>query len=454
MMKHYFRAFIFIAALSLAEWGHAFSISDLKKDTMVRQDQAQDIVENAVLEEKLPDLEHALQDYSQNFSNVDVARAFFQAGVKFYNKGYKNLSLPAFIRGAGVFGDSPYRADCSWYAARVLYLQNDRLSALFQVNRAITRLNKLGGDISNRAFTLDDAQKLKRRLRWDYLSRYEGLPDDSISDIEFDGDDVWISMWTGGVARYTRSSRTVTLFNPGNSGLISIHTRACEVLKNRVWVATYEGLCSYSKKSGNWETVREIGDVSVKKLRLIDGCLYAATLGKGLFRMEEPSEAWLPVFTASSNVTDVTDFGGKLFVAALDSGVWMQDGNKFREVLSNTPAKTLRVVRDELWVGTHGMGIIKLAQDGTVKGVLMSHDGIGSDYVETIESQSGKVLIGTLGGGAAIYDTEDGTFKRMTILDGLPSNDVVRIAFEHDRVWFGTLSGGVGIMLTEGLSDL
>jgi hypothetical protein len=41
------------------------------------------------------------------------------------------------------------------------------------------------------------------------------MPDDSICDIEFDGDDVWIGMWSGGMGRYTRSDNTVALFRAG-----------------------------------------------------------------------------------------------------------------------------------------------------------------------------------------------------------------------------------------------
>lgn len=420
----------------------------LKDPRRITQSVFTDAVEDSVINGDLDGLSKTVKLYPENFRNIDMTRAYYETGLKFYKMKTKMLALKVFLNGYEGYSDSPYKILCGYYIAKVLYQQNKRDSALFYINRVLEKLKP--GD----ALT-DDAKRLKRGIRWEYISRYEGLPDDSISDIEFDGDDLWLGMWTGGTARYTRSQNSLHIFRQKNGGLVSRHVRDIKIFHNRVYVATYGGLCYYDKKRSKWNReAGSLGRVTVKKLKIIDGRLYAATLDYGLFRLNESTGSWDKFFNGARYVTDINGTGKKLYIATLDKGLFVYENGRFRNIFGDVFIKSLGSLEGNLWVGTHGKGIMVLDDMNRIVTQYTERNGLSSDYVETMETISNQMVIGTLGGGVNIYHPGSGVFRRLTIMGGLPSNDVVRIGFEKNKVWFGTLSGGVGILLTENFEDM
>lgn len=426
----------------------AFDLNRLKDPRQVTQQRVTDSISDAVLFDRLDEMDRILRLYPGNFRNVDLPRAYLDAGMGYYRRQYRMLSLKTFLKGYAFYEDTPSKLACGFYAAKVLYQINRRESALFYVNRVLSRMTEKD---ALRGETL----RLKRRIRWEYISRYEGLPDESISDLEFDGDDLWIGMWTGGVARYTRSANTLKIFRARKKGLISPHVRDIQVYGNRVYVGTYSGLCHYDKKRGTWHReTGALGRLTVKKVRVVEGTLYAATLGQGVFVYRPDTGQWENFFSQAKNVVDVVGTSRGLYIATLDKGLYFYDGKTARNVLADVTAKTVGQLEDRVWVGTHGDGIYVLDRENRVRDHLTEKDGLDSRYIETLETVSNRMVIGTLGGGAAVFQPETRSFRRLNIMGGLPSNDVVRIAFERNKVWFGTLSGGIGILLTENLEDI
>ena len=100
--------------------------------------------------------------------------------------------------------------------------------------------------------------------------------------------------------------------------------------------------------------------MSVKKLRLIGDFLFAATLGKGLFKYDSNNDKWEVFFKESPNVTDIIGVGKKYYVASLDNGVYVYSNGVFKNILKDISAKCLSSVDGNIWVGTHGSGIIVL----------------------------------------------------------------------------------------------
>lgn len=420
----------------------------LKDPKRVTQAVFTDSIENAVIGGNQDELAGIVKLYPENFREIDMTRAYYEAGLRFYKRKTRMLALKVFLSGYEVYSDSPYKTPCGFYIAKILYQQNQRESALFYINRVLEKL-KAGDPLEK------EAARLKRRIRWEYLSRYEGLPDDSISDIEFDGDDLWLGMWTGGAARYTRSENKLRIFREKSGGLLSRHVRDIRVYHNRVYVATYGGLCYYDKKRSKWNReTGALGRVTVKKLKVIGDRLYAATLDYGLFRLNESAGTWDKFFAGAKYVTDISAFGKKLYIATLDKGLFVYENGVFRNVFGDVFIKALGSIEGRLWVGTHGKGIIVLDDKNRTVAQYREGNGLSSDYIETMETISNRMLIGTLGGGVNVYRPGEEAFGHLTIMGGLPSNDVVRIGFEKNKVWFGTLSGGVGILLTENFNDI
>lgn len=423
-------------------------LDNLKNARKVNQAVFTGAVEEAVIGDQLETLSKLVKLYPENFRKIDMTRGYYETGLKFYRKKMKMLALKTFLNGYEVYSDSPYKSRCGFYIAKVLYQQNNRESALFYVNRVIEKLEP-GDPLA------EESKRLKRRIRWEYISRYEGLPDDSISDIEFDGDDLWLGMWTGGAVRFTRSQNSLRIFRSGKQGPVSRHVRDIKIYRNRVYVATYAGLGYFDKKRSVWiKEPGRLGGITVKKLKVIGDRLYAATLDHGLFLLDNSSGRWDRIFNGARFVTDLSSFDKKMYVATLDKGLFVYENNSFRNIFDDVYVKSLGRIEGKLWVGTHGKGVFVLDENNRVVKHYTQKNGLSSDFVETMEPISNLMVIGTLGGGVSVYHSANGAFTRLTIMNGLPSNDVVRIAFEKNKAWFGTLSGGVGILLTENFEDM
>ncbi len=428
--------------------GYSWNIQDIQGMELT-QPQLQDIMVELIIQDRLDDLQKWKRVYPQSFLDLDFTESYYKVGLSFYNKGQRMLALKSFLKGYANFELSEYKEPCGFYAAKILYQNYERESALFYINRV------LRSNLKDEALR-DEAQKLWRRIRWEYISRFEGIPDNSISDVEFDGDDIWIAMWTGGVGRFTRSNYSLKLFQQKEGGLISQHVRDIAILGNYVWVGTYDGLCRYNKKLSTWERMSgKLKRAKVKRMVIIENKLYAATLGDGVYVYDPLSDEWSLFFNDSVNVTDIIKVGPRFYIASLDKGLYLFDGKTSTHIIKDIPVKTLAFQNDRVWVGTYGHGIMLVSTRTTKHFMNITHEqGLSSDFVEALQPVNDKMIIGTLGGGVSVYDPEKKGFSYIRILEGLPSNDVVRITLARNRIWFGTLSGGLGILLTENYQDI
>ncbi len=442
-MKRIFSLFLILVIYSSV---YSWDIQDIKGVSLTMP-QLQDILSEMIVQDRSDEIQKWKRVYPSSFYDLDFTKAYYEIGQNFYAKGQKMLALKSYLKGYVVFEESDFKQQCGFEAARILYQNYERESALFYINRVLQA--RISPEL--RA----ESEKLWKRIRWEYISRYEGIPDDSISDIEFDGDDVWISMWTGGLGRFTRSTYSMKLFKTREDGLISPHVRDLVILGNYVWVGTYDGLCRYNKKTSKWENVEgKMGRARVKRLVLIENKLYAATLGDGVYVYDAEEDKWKLFFSTSVYVTDILKTGKDFYIATLDKGLYKVQGNDVVQVIKDVPIKVLEFMNDRVWAGTYGHGIIIVStRTGKAFKNITKTDGISSDYIEALKTQGNLMIIGTLGGGVTVYHEDTKKLTYLTVLDGLPSNDVVNITVARNHVWFGTLSGGIGILLSENFQD-
>jgi len=436
----------------------SFSLSNLFgwklediKDNRLTLHQTQDMIRDLIIRDRLNDLKKWQRLYPDSFLLIDMAEAYYLAGQSLYNANHQMLALKAYIRGFVIFGHSRYKRLCGFYAAKILYQNYERESALYYVNRVI-RTSPPGDK------WLAKAKRLKRRIQWEYISRNEGIPDNSISDIAFDGNDVWIGMWTGGVGRFTRSTYSLTLFKKRENGLISPHVRDIAIVGRRVWVGTYNGLCYYDKKLSQWHRVQNrLDHTRIKRVVPFGHKLYVATLGEGLYVLDMKTDTWRQIFNKSKYISDVLLVGRTLYIATLDQGLFSLKNKKTDHIIKKVPVKTLAYLHDRVWAGSYGQGILIVStRTGKHFKNITRKNGLSSDYIEALYPlpKKGLMLIGTLGGGADFYHEKTHQITHISDLDGLPSDDVVRITVAHNHIWFGTLSGGIGIFLTDDFKNL
>lgn len=409
------------------------------------------VIEQNVLHDDLDELDRWKRVHPDSFTNVNIGEAYYEVGLDYYDGGSYYLALSAFLGGFNVFESHDYKDDCAYYIAKIFYNQYERDNALFYINRCMEMI-----DEEDDLYT--KAKSMKRRIRWSYISIWEGLPDNSISDIEFDGDDIWLGLWSAGAGRYTTSSEIITLFDASGTDLISDYIRDICVVGNIVWVGTYDGLCFYDKRDSTWSRAESpLKYAIVKRVKLIDLRVYISVLYKGLYIQDIGDDGYTLFFNKSKNVTDVYEIEDKIYIGTLDDGVYIldPDGSVTAHLLEGEAVKAMAEIEDELWVGIYGGGVARIdPETESIASTITEEDGLSSDFVESFAIVRNRILIGTLGGGVTIYNQVSDEFSYLGILDGLPSMDVVTIEVEDEQIWFGTLSGGIGILLTENFRDL
>lgn len=307
--------------------------------------------------------------------------------------------------------------------------------------RAVRPENLAGDD-------LELHRSLRVRLAWERLDAARlGLTDANISALAVDGDDLWVGTWNGGAARWSLSAETCALFpHPA-------YPRAFEPTERRVWVATFEGLASYTRSSGRWSLVPELQEPSPAKVQALESMgddLYAGTLGDGLLRLREG--AWERVSDGGYPgrfVNCLAADGDRLLVGTMDLGLLILEpsSGRIESLAARQPAFTARNVttitadRGRVWIGTYGEGLWRWEGDRITRYGRDTGE-IGDDWVLASCRVGDGVWFGTFGAGASFVG-DDGRWRRLGVADGLPSLDVAAIAWRAPFVYFGTLGAGV-----------
>ncbi len=380
----------------------------------------------------------------KSFRNLNFSKAYLDAADRLIRRNLTNQALILYIKSyQSIDKETSIKVEAAYRASFFLYAQKKRSEALFYINRAIEELIKLKGEHA----LAKDIFYLKRRIVWRYLSRLEFLPDNAISTIEFDGDDVWIGMWSGAVSRFSRSTSKLDIFNARNTKLPSDYVRDILVQKDKVWVATHNGLAYYNKKDSKWYNVEAMKNYKLKTISHDGISFYVSTLFKGVFRSKD-GNIWENI-VPSHSVLDILHVGDDLFIATPERGVLVYRGQKVEHFLPNVSAKT--IIRDSnpdvLWIGTYGQGLLKINKNS---GKILEEYGakdIRSDYIESLLLIEDKLWVGTLESGVSIYDIKKKKWTSFGLSDGLPGLDITTITRENQHIWFGTLAGGIGVYL-------
>jgi len=177
-----------------------------------------------------------------------------------------------------------------------------------------------------------------------------------------------------------------------------------------IYAGTDQGLFKYT--SSNWELTDLSGDV--RSITFLNGTLYAAVWGKGVFYLEDDGETW----------------------------------HAMNEGLIYYSTQTLTVVNEKLFVGTFGSGVLEYDFNNSIWNELP----IESKFIWILASDDqGNIYVGTAGYG--VYVTKTGEENWSQINTGLPNQHIYLIStFENDvyaATWFGgiyKLSESSGLM--------
>lgn len=292
---------------------------------------------------------------------------------------------------------------------------------------------------------------LLRRLTIVHLGKANGLPDDSISDIAVDGDDVWISTWGGGLVRYSRSSDKYYAIH-----LPSMQLRNLYVDFEFVYISSYDGIFIFDKKSSRSYRLSKDEKLFNLAQKVIkdDRVIYFSTLTDGVIKYD--------IFRKTIEVMDENSYIGSrqvysmdatpryLVFGTLDNGVVIKDKdtgqvsyvNKENKKLGGNNIKSLLIDGRYLWIGVHKFGIYRY--DLKTKSCRFFDWGL--PYPSTFALRGRKLWIGTSGNGIRVYDRETHKIERLTVIEGLSSNEVHLLKMEGNYIWVGYLDNGIDIL--------
>ena len=226
--------------------------------------------------------------------------------------------------------------------------------------------------------------------RWEKYTVENGLPSNTIRDLDVKGYDLWVST-DRGVATFNRLSDDPNAWESHTQAqevkgmgdnkkyaqtLLSDDVRCVAIGEKLVWFGTDKGICRYDREKKTWETLTT--DVSV-----------------------------LDKIGRQSNLADIS-------VIVTDE--------------------------DEIWFGT-SKGATKYNVESGDFVTYTQSDGLASNTVTCIALNGKEIWFGSADGGVARLDKATGGWHVFNTDNGLLHNRVEAIAFDGDQLWFGTERG-------------
>ena len=226
--------------------------------------------------------------------------------------------------------------------------------------------------------------------RWERYTVENGLPSNTIRDLDVKGYDLWVST-DRGVATFNRLSDDPNAWESHTQALevesmgadkryaqtlLSDDVRCVAVGEKLVWFGTDKGTCRYDKDKKTWETL-----------------------------------------TTDSSALDKVG------------------------IKSNLTDTSVIVIDDEdIWFGT-GKGATKYNIDSGDFVTYTRSDGLASDVVTCIALNGAEIWFGSADAGVTRLDKTTGDWRVFSTDDGLIHNRVEEIALDGDQLWFGTERG-------------
>lgn len=253
---------------------------------------------------------------------------------------------------------------------------------------------------------------------WKTFTVADGLGDQWVYDIEFDGPLMWIATWKGVSVFDGKTFKTYT----EKDGLLDKWVYAIALDQDHVfWFGTESGVNSFDGQT--WASYTHK-----------DGL--GADIGGGASPNPEIREPAGPSGGTESEVSPETDYGMDYGSSSVAHHANPSKGNT-----QSNPNFVISAAVDHQnikWFGTWGAGLSRF--DGSTWKTYTKKDGLGGNFIHAVEvDPEGRVWAGTNGGVSWFDGTRWRNFSKN---DGLVDDNVFSIVFapNGDR-WFGTWQG-------------
>jgi len=304
------------------------------------------------------------------------------------------------------------------------------------------------------------------------------ITDNNITDLLLDRDGaLWATSWSGGVWQFPSiMSRGFNVIHHDSADPESLsNDNTFSILQDRsgvIWIGTLSAginkldpdtlqFRTYRNKAADPESLSS--DLVMSLLADADGTLWVGTLGGGLNHFDPRTEKFTryqndpndPTSLLENQVTYLLrDPDGRLWAGNLLGLSRLDPGAKgFVNYPMNAPPVSLKVIGNELWIGTWGGGVSRLALTKpnldpaqAVFSTLMNDPADPNSLSENSvwgiqQTADGMVWLGTQG-GLNRYGPKTGDFKIFREKDGLRNATILTVNLDMQGfLWLTTNNG-------------
>jgi len=276
-----------------------------------------------------------------------------------------------------------------------------------------------------------------------------------VSNIEFDGEDVWLSNWassfSGCIARFDHISKSYMRYTVrdilrpvAEVSVLPAKTQSISSVQKiiprptYVWFATDYGVLKYNKEQDTWRhytTADGLIDNNIRHLVSSDGMVWVGgSGGRKINKYDQKSDRWLTV--RFQNPYDREE-----------NPIERADEWRFEDILRREREdhgggiRDLAVAEGSLWL-IMDEGIMLFDEYTKTQQRYSTEDGLASNRTRCIEYDGRYVWVGHESwdegqkGGVSRYDTSTGTWATYSKKTVLASDRIERILISKEHVWF------------------
>jgi tetratricopeptide (TPR) repeat protein len=271
----------------------------------------------------------------------------------------------------------------------------------------------------------------------------EGL-DENVSFLAPDHDDLWVSTWDGGLARYSTATGLWRVWL--KPGIEVSPIKYIVVTRWFVYIFRDRVLSRLSKLTETWRDFQLPPDWSGLRVQAVvalsENELLIANLGQGLWKWEEGQWTDLSRFLPSKFINALTPAqNGGWWVGTQDQGGGYldQDFNLFRAWKEGPKNVTFILARDEdLYVGSFGEGL----WIGPAEALRRVKESPAYVVCGLLVPESGVFWGGSFDHGA--FSLSKGIVRDYSPDQGFASTDVTSITTVGGALWWGSTDHGLG----------
>ena len=253
----------------------------------------------------------------------------------------------------------------------------------------------------NGLFIYSDEKNIK------HLTKSNGLPSNTILDLDFDSNGILWLATTNGLSKYSENNfKNYSRKDGLPSKLVTaVHVDGKD--NSKIWIGSERSGLTRFDKNGFFTFAKQDG---------------------------------LP----SNSIRDITQLNdGSLIIACYNAGVVNFDGNKFKLYDNGLDDKRVILLtlgpNEQVWTGTESAGLAVLQSDNSFK-MIRDSDGLGHNEMFSLTFDGSNIWAGTFGGGVSCLN--EGVWFTLRESDGLNSNTIGAIvSMNGNKVLLGGNNG-------------